>query len=53
MMDRNDAHPEAGNLGHAFDAIVQELDRVRKESEAYKRRLQQRNRELAATPASL
>jgi signal transduction histidine kinase len=51
MMDRNDAHPEVGNLGHAFDAIVQELDRFRKDCEAYNLQLQQRNRELAATAA--
>jgi signal transduction histidine kinase len=51
MMDRNDAHPEAVNLGHAFDTLVAELDRVRKQCEAYSRELQQRNRELAATAA--
>ena len=42
-------HAEAVGLGHAFDAIVAELDRVRKGSEAYNRQLLQQNRELAAT----
>ena len=51
MIGQNDAHAEAGDLGHAFDAGVEELDRVRKECEAHSRELQQRNRELAATAA--
>jgi signal transduction histidine kinase len=51
MMGHNDAHVETGDLGHAFDAVVEELDRVRKECEAHSRELLQRNRELAATAA--
>ena len=51
MTDRNDTHAEAGDLGRAFDAIALELDRVRKESEAYNHQLQRRNRELAAVAA--
>jgi signal transduction histidine kinase len=50
-MDRNDTHAEAGDLGHTFDTLLAELDRVRKESEAHSRQLQQRNRELAAAAA--
>jgi hypothetical protein len=48
-MDRNAMDPVAGDLRHAFDAIAVELDRVRRESEAYNRQLLQRNRQLAAT----
>jgi signal transduction histidine kinase len=51
MMGQNDAHAEAGDLGYSFDAVVEELDRVRKECEAHSRELQRRNRELAATVA--
>jgi signal transduction histidine kinase len=51
VMGQNDTHAEAGDLGPAFDAVVEELDRVRKECEAHSRELQQRNRELAATAA--
>ena len=50
-MDRDATDPEAGDLGHAFDAIAAELDKVRRDSEAYNRQLLQRNRELAATAA--
>ena len=51
MMGQNDAHAEAGDLGPAFDAVVEELDRAQKECEAYSRELQRRNRELAAAAA--
>jgi signal transduction histidine kinase len=50
-MDRDRTDSVAGDLGHAFDAITGELDRVRRDSEAYNRQLFQRNRELAATAA--
>jgi signal transduction histidine kinase len=50
-MDRNATDPVAGDLRHAFDAIAAELDKVRRDSEAYNRQLRQRNRELAATAA--
>jgi signal transduction histidine kinase len=50
-MDRNNTYAEAGDLGRAFDAAMAELERVRKESEAYNRQLLQRARELAATAA--
>jgi signal transduction histidine kinase len=50
-MDGYDLHAEAGDLGHAFEAAMAELDRVRKESETYNRQLLQRNRELAAIAA--
>jgi len=50
-MDRNDTYPQTMSLGHAFDALAGELDRVRRESEATNRQLLQRNRELAATVA--
>jgi signal transduction histidine kinase len=51
MMGQNDAHAEASDLGPAFDAVVEELDRVRKDCEAYNRELQRCNRELAAAAA--
>ena len=51
MMGQNDTRAEVGNLGPAFNAVVEELDRVRKECEAHSRELVQRNRELAATAA--
>ncbi len=51
MMEGNDTRLEAGDLGQAFNAIVEELDEVRKENEATNRQLQQRNRELAAASA--
>lgn len=51
MMDGNNTHAEAGDLGQASHAIAEELDRVRKESEATNHQLQRRNRELAATTA--
>jgi signal transduction histidine kinase len=51
MIDRNDTHVETGDLAQAFDAVVQELDRVRAESDAFSRQLKQRNWELAATAA--
>ena len=41
----------SGDLGHAFDALAAELDKVRRDSEAYNRQLLRRNRELAATAA--
>jgi signal transduction histidine kinase len=50
-MDHNCPYTEAGDVGRAIGAIVQELDRVRMESEAFSRQLIQRNRELAATAA--
>jgi len=50
-MDRTDTRAGTGELGHAFDAIVAELEKVRKVSETYNRQLLQRNRELAATAA--
>ena len=50
-MDRDATDPVAGDLRHAFDAIAAELDKVRRDSEAYNRQLLQRNRELAATAA--
>lgn len=50
-MGRNGAHAEPGDLGPAFDAVVEELDRVRKECEACNQEIQRRNRELAATAA--
>jgi len=50
-MDGNDTHIEAKDLARSFDAIMAELHRVRKESEAHNRQLLQRNRELAATVA--
>jgi signal transduction histidine kinase len=49
MMDRNHAHAEGPDPGHAFDAIMEELDRLRKESEAANLQLQRCTRELAAT----
>jgi signal transduction histidine kinase len=51
MMGQNDANARAGDLGPTFNAILEELDVVRKESEAANRQLQRRNRELAATAA--
>lgn len=51
IVDQNDAHTGASDLGPAFDAVVEELDRARKECEAYGRELQRRNRELAAAAA--
>jgi signal transduction histidine kinase len=51
MMDRNDAYLEAADLRRAFDALVQELDRVREKSAVTNRLLLQRNRELAAVAA--
>ena len=50
-MDRNNTYEQAGELRRAFDAIVAELEKVRKVSDAYNRQLLQRNRELAATAA--
>ena len=50
-MDRDATDPVAGDLRHAFDTIVAELDKVRRDSETYNRQLLQRNRELAATAA--
>ena len=50
-MDRDATNPVAGDLRHAFDAIVAELDRVRRDSATSNRQLLQRNRELAATAA--
>jgi len=51
MMERNNAHAGGGDLRHTFDGVVEELDKVRKESEATNRQLLKRNRELAATAA--
>jgi signal transduction histidine kinase len=51
MTDHNHVLPEAQEPGRSFDAIVAELERARKESEAYNRQLLRRNRELAATAA--
>jgi signal transduction histidine kinase len=51
MLDGNDIHAGAGDLRHTSDETVQELERVRQESQTYKDQLQQRNRELAATAA--
>jgi len=51
MMAGNDTSAEARDPGHAFDAVVEELEKVRRESEAVNRQLLQRNRELAATVA--
>jgi signal transduction histidine kinase len=50
-MDGYDLQAEVGDLVHAFDAAMAELDRVRKESETHNRQLLQRNRELAAIAA--
>jgi hypothetical protein len=50
-MDRDATDSVAGDLRHAFDAIAAELDKVRRDSEAYNRQLLQRNRELAAIAA--
>ena len=50
-MDRNATDSVAGDLRHAFDDIAAELDRVRRDSDAYNRQLLRRNRELAATAA--
>ena len=30
-MDRSEMHPDAGDLGHTFEALLQELERVRAE----------------------
>lgn len=51
MTDHNHTLPEANGLGRSFDALVAELDRVRRESETYNRQLLRRNRELAAAAA--
>jgi signal transduction histidine kinase len=51
MMDGNHAQARAGDPGPAVDDLAEELDRIRKESEATTRQLQQRNRELAAAAA--
>jgi signal transduction histidine kinase len=51
MMDGDDSYAEVVDLGHALDAVVAELDRIRRESEATNRQLLLRNRELAATAA--
>jgi hypothetical protein len=51
MLDRNHAHTGADDLGHTFDAILRELERVGRESEATHRQLVQRNRELVAIAA--
>jgi signal transduction histidine kinase len=48
MLDRNGLHAEADDLVHTFDAILAELERVGRESEATHRQLVQRNRELTA-----
>jgi signal transduction histidine kinase len=51
MMDRDEPNAEGGELGYASEDIAEELDRLRKASEATHRQLLQRNRELAATAA--
>jgi signal transduction histidine kinase len=51
MLNRNHAHTEADDLAPAFDAILQELERVGRESEVTRRQLMRRNRELAAIAA--
>lgn len=51
MIDLDVTYPLGDDLERAFDVIAAELDRVRRDSEAYNRQLIQRNRELAATAA--
>ena len=51
MMDRDEPYAETGDLRHAFNAVVAELEKVRNETDASNRQLLQRNRELAATVA--
>jgi signal transduction histidine kinase len=51
MMAGSHTRAEAGDGGQPFQAILEELDRVRKESEATNLQLQRRNRELAAVSA--
>jgi signal transduction histidine kinase len=48
---RDDAHTGTGDLEPVFDAILQELERVGRESEGTHRQLMRRNRELAAIAA--
>ncbi len=49
MMDHNEPYAKTRDPRHVLDAVVEELEKVRRDSEAVNRQLLQRNRELAAT----
>lgn len=51
MMDLDDARADGGDLGNSAGGILQELQRIREESQETHRQLQRRNRELAAAAA--
>jgi signal transduction histidine kinase len=50
-MGKNDRRANPAKPDHGSDALPEELNRVRKASEATRRKLEQRNRQLAATAA--